>query len=99
MKRILITGANRGVGFELARQCAARGDRVFAGCRSLEKAGALEKIAAEYPGQVTILPLDVTDEASIAESGCSRSCRSRQPLTFFLITLPQILGMRPVYQR
>lgn len=68
MKRILITGANRGVGFELASQCAARGDRIFAGCRSLEKAGALEKIAAEHPGKVTILPLDVTDEASIAES-------------------------------
>ena len=68
MKRILITGANRGVGLELARQCAARGDRVFAGCRSPEKAGALEKIAAEYPGKVTILPLEVTDEGSIAET-------------------------------
>lgn len=68
MKRILITGANRGVGFELARQCAARGDQVFTGCRSLEKAGALEKLASEYPGKVTILPLEVTDEESIAQS-------------------------------
>lgn len=68
MKRILITGANRGVGLELARQCAARGDRVFAGCRSPEKAGALEKISAEYPGKVTILPLEVTDEGSIAKT-------------------------------
>ena len=68
MKRILITGANRGVGLELARQCVARGDRVFAGCRSPEKAEALEKIAAQYPGMLTILPLEVTDEASIAEA-------------------------------
>ena len=68
MKRILITGANRGVGLELARQCVSRGDRVFAGCRSLEKAGALEQIAEKYPSQLTILPLEVTDEASIAES-------------------------------
>ena len=71
MKRILITGANRGVGLELARQCVARGDRVFAGSRSLEKAGALQQIAAEYPGKLTILPLEVTDETSIAESAAS----------------------------
>jgi NAD(P)-dependent dehydrogenase (short-subunit alcohol dehydrogenase family) len=68
MKRILITGANRGVGLELARQCVARGDRVFAGCRSRKKASALQQIDSEYPGQLTILPLDITDEASIADS-------------------------------
>jgi NAD(P)-dependent dehydrogenase (short-subunit alcohol dehydrogenase family) len=68
MKRVLITGANRGVGLELARQCAARGDRVFAGSRSPKKAGALQQIAAEHPGQLSILPLEVTDETSIAES-------------------------------
>ena len=37
MNRILITGANRGLGLELTRLCAARGDRVFAGCRSPEQ--------------------------------------------------------------
>jgi NAD(P)-dependent dehydrogenase (short-subunit alcohol dehydrogenase family) len=68
MKRILITGANRGIGLELARQTAARGDRIFAGCRSPERAQGLNEIAAKYPGKVTILHLDVTDEASIAES-------------------------------
>lgn len=68
MKRILITGANRGIGLELARQTAARGDRIFAGCRLPEKAQALNEIAAKNPGKVTILPLDVTDKASIAES-------------------------------
>lgn len=68
MKRILITGANRGVGLELTLQLAARGDRIFAGCRSPEKADGLEEIAARHPGQVTILPLEVTDEGSIAES-------------------------------
>ncbi len=67
MKRILITGANRGVGLELVLQYAQRGDQVFAGCRSPKKAAALEEIAATYPGQVTILPLEVTDEESIAK--------------------------------
>ncbi len=67
MKRVLITGANRGVGLELALQCAERGDRVFAGCRSPEKAAALEEISVKYPGRVNILPLEVTDEQSIAQ--------------------------------
>lgn len=68
MKRVLITGANRGVGLELARLCVARGDRVFAGCRSPAKSIALEKLSAKYQGQVTTLPLEVTDERSIAQS-------------------------------
>jgi NAD(P)-dependent dehydrogenase (short-subunit alcohol dehydrogenase family) len=68
MKRILITGANRGVGLELTRQCASRGDQVFAGCRSTEKTASLKEIAAQFPGKVTILPLEVTDENSIIES-------------------------------
>ncbi len=71
MKRVLITGANRGVGLELALQYAERGDRVFAGCRSPEKAAALEEISAKHPGQVTILPLEVTDEESIAQCAAS----------------------------
>ena len=34
MNRVLITGANRGIGLELARQYKARGDEVFAVCRA-----------------------------------------------------------------
>jgi len=68
MKQVLITGANRGVGLELTRQCVIRGDRVYAGCRSPERAAALEELAAKFPGQVTVLPLEVIDEASIAKS-------------------------------
>ena len=68
MKRILITGANRGVGLELTRQLTTRGNHVFAGCRSPENATALEKLAPGLPGVVTILPLDVSDNASIADS-------------------------------
>lgn len=34
MARIVITGANRGIGLEMARQLAARGDEVIAACRT-----------------------------------------------------------------
>ena len=33
MATILISGANRGIGFEMARQYASRGDEVIAVCR------------------------------------------------------------------
>ena len=65
--RILITGANRGIGLELARLCAARGDKVFAGCRSLEQARELNVLSAQYPGLITILALEITDATSVDE--------------------------------
>lgn len=65
MKRVLITGANRGLGLELVRQCLARGDRVFAGCRTPGQAAALQAPAASHPGQLTVLLLDVTDEETM----------------------------------
>lgn len=62
----LITGANRGIGLEFARQDAADGWRVFACCRNPEKADALNKLAAQYPEMIMIHALDVADHAQIA---------------------------------
>ena len=72
--RILITGANRGLGLELARLCAARGDRVFAGCRSPEQDTALKDLSAQSSGRVSILPLAITDAASLDR--CLQQVRS-----------------------
>ena len=63
--RILITGANRGLGLELTRLCASRGDRVFAGCRSPQHDTGLKDLSARYRGQIDILPLEITDTASL----------------------------------
>jgi NAD(P)-dependent dehydrogenase (short-subunit alcohol dehydrogenase family) len=62
----LITGANRGIGLELARQYLERGDVVLATARNLETAEDLQALAAQNPGRCHLLPLDVTDEAAIA---------------------------------
>jgi NAD(P)-dependent dehydrogenase (short-subunit alcohol dehydrogenase family) len=66
MRNVLITGTNRGIGFEFARQYAADGDRVFACCRTPAKADALQRIAKESDGRVTVHALDVGSEASVA---------------------------------
>jgi NAD(P)-dependent dehydrogenase (short-subunit alcohol dehydrogenase family) len=67
MKTTLITGANRGIGLEFSRQYAADGWNVLACSRHPEKSDALNILAAQYPGQVKILPLDVADHGEIEE--------------------------------
>jgi len=57
---VLVTGANRGIGLELARQYAARGWGVIATAREPGAATDLQQLAAER-GNVIVERLDVTD--------------------------------------
>lgn len=68
MQRVLVTGAGRGIGLEVTRQYAERGDQVLAGCRNIGSAPDLRALAERHGDRVTVLPLDVTDNASIAAS-------------------------------
>lgn len=62
MQTILITGASRGLGREVARQLAHRGVRVILTAR---QRAAGERVAREIPG-AEFIELDVTDPASVA---------------------------------
>lgn len=64
MRRVLVTGASRGIGLEFVRQLLAAGDRVIAGCRHPGQATALNALSAKYPNRLHVLPLDVTDARS-----------------------------------
>jgi len=66
MQRVLITGAGRGIGLELTRQYAERGDRVLAGCRDIERAPGLRALVDQQRETISVLPLEVTDAASLA---------------------------------
>ena len=65
MPTFFITGANRGIGLELARQTADRGDHVIATCRDPTAASTLAQLAHEAKGRLEILALDIADPASI----------------------------------
>lgn len=65
MPVVLITGANRGIGLELARQYVDEGWHVLATCRDPENATALSELSGQ--GKLTVYPLDVTDHVAIDE--------------------------------
>lgn len=63
----LVTGANRGIGREVASQLAERGYHVLLTARDGEQAsGAAQQIADSTGANVTALTLDVADPQSIA---------------------------------
>lgn len=71
MATVAITGAGRGIGFALVKQHKAAGDRVFALARSPANATALQELANNSAGQVTVHELDVTNPSSVAKGAAS----------------------------
>lgn len=69
MKTALITGANRSIGLETARQLAQQNYYVYLGSRSLAKGQeAVEKLQAEGLTSVEAIAIDVNDPESIASA-------------------------------
>ena len=64
MPSILITGVNRGLGLEFAKQYAEAGYRVFAGVRNPEGASELRALATREP-RVSVHALEVSEERSV----------------------------------
>lgn len=66
MKKVLITGANKSIGFETARQLLKQGYFVYLGARDKAKGDdAAAKLKAEGLIDVEAVQIDVTDQASI----------------------------------
>ena len=67
MPTALITGANRGLGLELARLYAEDGWTVYAGCRNLKKADALQKLMGAVGDKLKIVRLDINSDEDVDE--------------------------------
>jgi NAD(P)-dependent dehydrogenase (short-subunit alcohol dehydrogenase family) len=63
--RIVITGANRGIGLELCRQYLARGETVEATARDPERAEALWSLEQEAKGRLRLHACDVGEDRSV----------------------------------
>jgi NAD(P)-dependent dehydrogenase (short-subunit alcohol dehydrogenase family) len=67
MKTVLITGANKSIGYETARQLLQQGYYVYLGSRDLQNGEeAIAQLKAEGLNNVEVAAIDVTDQTSVA---------------------------------
>ncbi|MDZ7738795.1 MAG: SDR family NAD(P)-dependent oxidoreductase [Bacteroidales bacterium] len=66
-RKVVITGANSGIGFEMARMLALKGAVVIMACRNLDKAAKAEaKIRRSYPdADLSVMHLDLSSLDSV----------------------------------
>jgi NAD(P)-dependent dehydrogenase (short-subunit alcohol dehydrogenase family) len=65
MPSVLITGANRGLGFEFVKQYLANGWQIYAACRDPSSASELRRLADTSDHKLRIMTLNVTEPASV----------------------------------
>ena len=65
MQKILITGANRGIGLALVKEYFKRDVQIFAACRNPEEAADLQALQSE---KLSLISLDISNESSIANA-------------------------------
>jgi NAD(P)-dependent dehydrogenase (short-subunit alcohol dehydrogenase family) len=75
MKTALITGANKGIGREVAHQLASKGFQVFIGARNVDAGRAAADALTKNGAKATFLYLDVSDAESVtaASHECAKS--------------------------
>jgi NAD(P)-dependent dehydrogenase (short-subunit alcohol dehydrogenase family) len=65
MKTALVTGANKGIGYEVVRQLAEKGFQVFVGARNRDAGRKAVVEIAKKGGKASFLEIDVADNASV----------------------------------
>jgi NAD(P)-dependent dehydrogenase (short-subunit alcohol dehydrogenase family) len=66
MKSALVTGSNKSIGFEVARQLAQKGIYVYLGSRNLENGlEAVNKLKSEGLNNIEVIEIDITNDESV----------------------------------
>jgi NAD(P)-dependent dehydrogenase (short-subunit alcohol dehydrogenase family) len=65
MKTALVTGANKGIGCEVARRLVGRGFHVFIGARNAKAGRVAAEDLANGVGKTTFLQIDVSEDPSV----------------------------------
>jgi NAD(P)-dependent dehydrogenase (short-subunit alcohol dehydrogenase family) len=83
-KSALVTGANKSIGFEVARQLAQKGIYVYLGSRNLENGiAAVKKLLEEGLSNVEAIQLDVTDDESV-KNACTEISKKSKTLDILI---------------
>lgn len=69
MQNVLVTGANKGIGYEVAKEMAGLGYRVFLGCRDEERGKhAIHRLHQLGISNINLLKLDIADVNSVKKA-------------------------------
>lgn len=94
MKNVLITGANKGIGFEVAKQMAGLGYFVYLGCREEQKGNeAVNRLKTAGLSNVDFLQMDVADLDSVMQAASVLA--SKTDMLDILINNAGISGTQP----
>jgi NAD(P)-dependent dehydrogenase (short-subunit alcohol dehydrogenase family) len=94
MKSALITGANKSIGFEIARQLARKGYFIYLGSRNMEKGiKAADQLKKEGLPMIEAVQIDVCDKVSI--EAAKNVIISKSPALDLLINNAGIAGGLP----
>ena len=67
-KKVLITGANKGIGFEIARQLGTEGHHIFLSARNEDRGTKAQQQLKKTGIKSSFIPLDVGDKESITQA-------------------------------